>query len=480
MPKSQVIRQSYRFQLDPTPRQAELLGSFTGASRYWFNHGLSLVKERLDLRAAGEEHVDVPWSYKALCSVLAPLKDEICPWRREVVVGSQQAGLEALGRALQNFSRARRSGRRVGFPRYRAKGRCPESVIFQRPRIPDNRHVALDRRLGPLRSKERLTKLTRLLERDPKARIVRSTVTRRGDRWWISFSVERSPKRRRARRPRSVVGVDLGIASLATLSTGEQIANPEPLSKALRALRLAQRSLDRQRRANNPGNYLADGRVKPGPKTWRRSRRQLRTEARIRRLHERAANLRGEQAHRLTTRLTGEHGVIGAESLNVDGMLRNRRLARRISDAAWGMVLAQLHYKSAWAGGVLVAADTFYPSSKTCSGCGTAKAKLSLSERLFTCDHCGLVVDRDLNAARNLAMLAMRQAQAEGVSHPYLAPTEWERLNARGATDAEKRSRECLGRASATNSEGSRGGPPRMRGDPESTRLREKPALALG
>jgi putative transposase len=480
MPGRDLIRQSYRFELAPTAKQASLLGSFAGASRFWFNQGLALVKERLDRRAAGDRTVDVPWSYKSLCSVIAPLKDEICPWRREVVVGSQQAGLEALGRALQNFSRASRAGRRVGFPRYRAKGRCPESVIFQRPRVPDNRHVLLDRRLGPIRSRERLAKLTRLLDRDPRARIVRSTVSRRGERWWISFSVERSPKRRRARRPRSAIGVDLGLASLATLSTGETIANTKPLARSLRALRLAQRSVDRQRRANNPGNYLANGQVKPGANAWRRSRRQRQHEARIRRLHERVANLRREQAHRLTTRLTREHGAIGIESLNITGMLASRRLSRAIADAGWGQVVTQLRYKSAWAGALLIAADTFYPSSKTCSHCETAKAKLSLSERVFACDRCGLVLDRDVNAARNLAKLALRHAQAEGISNPYLAPTEGERLNARGATDPASGSREPLRRANAQNREGSRKGSPRARGGPESTRPRERLALALG
>jgi putative transposase len=109
MERSGRGQQAYRFELDPTSEQAELLGSFTGASRFWFNQGLRLVKERLDRRAAGEE-VRVPWSYKALCSAFRgdAIKDELAPWRAEVVTGSYQAGLEQLGRALQNFSAGRR------------------------------------------------------------------------------------------------------------------------------------------------------------------------------------------------------------------------------------------------------------------------------------------------------------------------------------------------------------------------------------
>jgi putative transposase len=177
MSRDAPIQQAYRFALALTPAQEAFLAACCGASRFWFNQGLALVKERLDQRAAGHD-VDVPWSYKGLCVAFrgAAVKDRLAPWRGEVVTGSYQAGLEALGKALQNFSKGRAAGRNVGFPRFRAKGRCHEAVIFQRPRLPDNRHVDLDRRLGPLKSKESLRKLTRLLASDPQGRVLRSTV----------------------------------------------------------------------------------------------------------------------------------------------------------------------------------------------------------------------------------------------------------------------------------------------------------------
>lgn len=428
-----LIQQAFRFALAPTPAQEEFLGSCCGASRFWFNQGLALVKERLDQRAAGQE-VDVPWSYKALCVAFRgnSIKDELAPWRSEVVTGSYQAGLEALGNALQNVSKARKAGRRVGFPRFRAKGRAHEAVIFQRPRLPDSRHVDLDRRLGPVRTKESLRKLTRLLGCDPQARILRSTVQHSNGGWFISFTVERSRKQRRARKPQAAVGIDLGLARLATLSTGEAFANAKPLADALRTLRRLQRRLDRQRRANNPGNYLTDGRVKPGSSVWTKSQRVVRTEQRIARLHERVANLRREQAHALTTQLTREFGVIGVETLQVRSMMANRRLARHIADVGWGTILTQLAYKASWSeGSILVAADRFYPSSKTCSDCGAVKAKLSLADRVFACDICDHHEDRDLNAARSLAVMAVRHAQAEGLQ-PYVARTGRFTRNARG------------------------------------------------
>jgi putative transposase len=438
MGESRLIEQAYRFALAPTREQERFLDACAGASRFFYNWGLGLVETRLRLRRAYGPSVAVPWSYKELCSEFAKVKDEVAPWRSQVVVGSQQAGLEALGAGLQRFLDRRRSGRRVGFPRYRRKGRCRESVIFQKPRIVDRRRVEFDRRLGPIRSRERFTKLLRLLERDEHARIKRATVQRRGSRWYVSFTVERSPKQRPVQRPDTVVGMDVGLRHLATLSTGERVENLRPLQANLRKLRRLQRRLDRQRRANNPDNYRPDGTVMPGRREWAKSRRMLRTEAAVGRLHERVANRRREQAHRLTTALTREYGLIAVETLNIAGMQHNRRLARHIADAGWGTVLAQLEYKTDWAGSRLERADRFYPSSKTCSGCGTVKAKLSLSERVFGCEACGLSLDRDENAARNLASLALAVAQAqEGSSAPFVAATGAETLNARGATDPE-------------------------------------------
>jgi hypothetical protein len=173
-------------------------------------------------------------------------------------------------------------------------------------------------------------------------------VQRTNGGWVISFTVQRSPKARRARRRVAVVGVDVGLARLATLSTGDQYANGRPLEAALRSLRRLQRQLDRQRRANNPGNYHPDGRTKKGCKNWVKSQSMGRTEQRIAQLHERVANLRREQAHQLTSALTREFGVIGVETLAVKNLMANRRLARHIADVGWGTVLGQLNYKTSW------------------------------------------------------------------------------------------------------------------------------------
>jgi putative transposase len=198
-----------------------------------------------------------------------------------------------------------------------------------------------------------------------------------------------------------VVGVDVGIRYLAVLSTGTIIANPRALERSLRKLRRLNRELHRRRP---------------------RSRRRNHTRRRLARVHARAANLRRDALHKLTTTLATQHGVVVIENLNLAGMVRNRRLARVLADVGLAELRRQLAYKTAWHGTRLLLADRFYPSSKTCSACGWVKAKLPLAERNFTCDACGLRIDRDLNAARNLASLA-----------EHVAQSGWETRNARGA-----------------------------------------------
>jgi putative transposase len=452
--KPELVEQSFRFVLAPVREQAPALDCWLGASRYWFNAGLAEVKDRLDRRAAGEEDVDLPWSYKRLCSVLnAAWRNERAPWQAELPCGTYMAGFEALGAALMNFSEGRKTGRRVGFPDFKRKGQCSESVFFQKPRVLDARWVEFTCAQGPVRTKERMTKLLRLLERDEQARITRATITRRGRHYYVSFTVKRSRalKLRHPKLPSHVVGADVGLARQATLSTGQVFANLRPLQANLRRLRRLQRHLDRQRRANNPGNYLPDGRVKPGARDWAKSRRMLETERLIARLHERIADQRRHAAHHLTTFLTRRYGVIGAETLNVKGMLANKRLARHISDVGWGLILKQLKYKTGWSeGSILALPDRFYPSSKKCSACGSVKTKLDLSERVFACDACGCVQDRDVNAGLNLAHVAETEAKVQGRTGLVIVTPPTARVG-RGATDLEKRRSRRGSQATATN-----------------------------
>jgi putative transposase len=383
-----TVHQAFRFALDPTPTQARRLHSHCGAARFAFNWGLALVKDRLDARQPDED-TKVPWTLPALRREWNQAKHEVAPWWAENSKEAYSSGLDALARALRNWSSARaapRPGRRVGFPRFKRKGRGPQACRFTTGPIrvePDRHHVTLPR-LGTIRTHESTRKLARRIEHGT-ARILSATVSCRAERWFVSFTVEvqRNPGVNGGRD--AVVGVDAGVRHLAVLSTGEVIENRRPGQSHLRKLRRLNRELARRR---------------PG------SRNREATRRRIACLHARMQHLRQDEMHKLTTRLAKQYDVVVVEQLNVAGMLRNGSLARAVADTSMAELRRLLGYKTSWYGSRLFVADPWFPSSKTCSTCGQVKAKLGLDERLFVCDSCGLRADRDLNAARNLAQLA--------------------------------------------------------------------------
>ncbi|MCG8920493.1 IS607 family element RNA-guided endonuclease TnpB [Actinokineospora sp. PR83] len=406
-----TVIQAFRFALDPTPGQESDLRSHCGGQRFAFNWGLALVKANLDQRAAEKTYgisdeqstPKVSWSAYSLRKDWNDAKGEAAPWWEENSKEAYASGVANLATALKNWNDSRtgkRRGPKIRFPRFKGR-RAGLSCRFTTGAFgltADRRHVRLPR-IGEVRTHESTRKLARHLERGT-ARIRSATLTHhRQGRWLCSFSVEITRADPPPTRPDSAVGVDLGIKSLAVLSTGEVIPNPRHLDVALRELRRLQRQAARR---TGP-----DRRTRRTPSNrWRRTR------ARIARLYAAVAAARRDGLHKLSTRLVRTHGAIVVEDLNVAGMTRNRRLARHIAGVGMGELRRQITYKAAWAGGRAHVADRWYPSSKICSDCGAVKAKLRLSERVFTCESCGFTLDRDLNAARNLAALITRETSS--------------------------------------------------------------------
>ncbi|MER5387650.1 IS607 family element RNA-guided endonuclease TnpB [Saccharopolyspora sp. NPDC002686] len=406
-----VTIQAYRFALDPNPSQEAALRSHCGAQRFAYNWGLNRIRANLEQRRA-EKSYGIPsekltplvnWSAYSLRKDWNTVKAEIAPWWPENSKEAYASGLANLATALANWDASRnnkRKGRPLGFPRCKGK-RSVLSCRFTTGSFGlvdrDRRHVKLPR-IGTVRTLESTRKLARHVDRGT-ARIRSATVSFRSGRWFVSFSVEIQRADPPSARPDSSVGVDLGVKSLAVLSTGEVIANPKHLEAAQRELCRLQRQAARR--------IGPDKRTKQKP-----SSRWCKTQARITRLHTQIANARRDGLHKLSTRLVREHGAIVIEDLNVAGMMRNRRLARDVAGVGMAELRRQVEYKAAWSGVKVHIADRWFPSSKTCSGCGVVKAKLRLSERTYHCHACGLVLDRDLNAARNLAALVEREASS--------------------------------------------------------------------
>mgnify|MGYP002753742662 FL=1 len=376
-----MVFEAVKVALDPTPAQERLLLSHAGAARFAFNAGLAHVKAGIDTGAKPE------WSYYALVRWWNANKDALAvnadgtPWWAENSKEAANTGLRSLASALSNWSKSRRGerrGRKVGFPKFKAKSKGAPRFAYTTGAFGliqgDPKALRLPK-IGRVHCLENVT------ERVGGARVLRMTVSRRAGRWYASLTVEREePAVRRAPKG-GAVGVDLGIKTLATLSDGTVIENPRPLRKAERRLKKAQKALSRKVKG---------------------SRRRAKARAKVARLHAHVANQRLDAIHKATTWLTKTYSYISVEDLNAAGMARNRRLAKAVSDAAFGEFRRQLEYKTARTGAQLHVIDRWYPSSKTCSKCGRVKAKLSLSERTYRCDGCGLVMDRDLNAAVNI------------------------------------------------------------------------------
>ena len=399
---------AYRYALAPTPAQERALRSHAGAARVAFNWGLARVKANLAQREAersygiAEEDLtpSVGWSLYSLRRDWNAAKDTVAPWWRECSKEAFNTGLDQLARALKNWGDSRkgkRKGRPVGFPRFRSKRKARPSVRFTTGAVRCEATHAVLPRIGRVKLHERADL--------GDARVLSAAVRYERGRWFASFTVEQDVTRPTPTRPQVAAGADLGIKTLAVVatSTGEtfEVPNPRHLAKALRKVRRLSRAVSRRR---GP-----DRRTRQAPSNrWRRA------DAARNRALGRVADQRRDSIHKLTTTLAATYGTVVVEDLHVAGMVRNHRLARHVADAGFAEIRRQITYKTAWHGGTLIVADRWFASSKTCSECGAVKAKLALSERQWTCTTCGTVLDRDVNAAVNLARLAGSTSDSNG------------------------------------------------------------------
>ncbi|MFE3321276.1 IS607 family element RNA-guided endonuclease TnpB [Nocardia sp. NPDC059195] len=411
--------QAYRFALDPTPTQERAIRSHCGAARFAHNHMLALVKSVIGQRAAERSYgvsddeltPALGWSLAALRKTWNARKGAVAPWWSQNSKEAYNSGLDGLARGLDAWSKSRagkRAGAEVGFPRFKSKHRAVNSVRFTTGAIrvtPDRHHVVLPV-LGTIHTHESTRKLARRAEAGA-ARILSATVKYEGGRWYCAFQVIVEGKQRSAHDAKPVypiVGIDVGVKDLLVVAAPdgteiERVVAPKPLTAAQTKLRVLQCKAARQQ-----GRWEQRTETRLDP-----SKRWLRTQYRISKAHARVANIRRHELHTATTRLARNHDVIVVEDLNVAGMCRGggtykRGLNRAISDAALGRIRTLLGYKTTWNQTRLVTADRWFPSTQTCSRC-QAKTKLALRDRVHHCRNGCPAIDRDTNAAINLARL---------------------------------------------------------------------------
>jgi putative transposase len=356
---------TFTYRLYPTKQQQRLLDQQLEECRWLYNHLLAERRDAWEQRQASLRYYDQATSLPALKAERAALADVHSQVLQNVAM--------RLDLAFKAFFRRVKAGETPGYPRFRGKGRY-DSLTF--PQVPVG--CRLDTETKRLRlANVGLVKviLHRPLEGTPKTATIRRSST---GKWYVCFSCECAEP---APLPATgqQVGIDVGLKTFATLSTGAEIANPRFFRHEEQALAKVQRRLSTAEKGTPE----------------RAKRRRV-----VARVHERVAWRRSDFAHQHSRRIVNNFDLIAVEDLAVNRMTHNHCLAKSISDAAWSQFATLLSYKAAWAGRKFVAVNPAY-TSQDCSRCGH-RQKLTLADRTYTCQCCGLVIDRDLNASLNI------------------------------------------------------------------------------
>ena len=357
-----MIQKAYKFRFYPKEDQSVILRKTIGCCRFVFNQGLELRKEMW-----ADDKTSV--SYYDTCQALTLWKSAPdFDFLQEVSSVPLQQSLRSLNDAFIRFFKGQN-----GHPKFKKKHHGGSATFVKTGFTFRNGEIKLAKMKDPLdiRWSRRLPKGA-----DP----IKVTISLdSADRWHLSILVEENIKP----LPESPhkIGIDLGLTHFATLSNGEKIDNPRVQKSKRTILRRLQKELSRR---------------KKGSRNWKKTR------MRVARLYTFVADKRRDFLHKLSTRLVRENQTVCVEDLNVKGMMKNRRLSKAIGDVGWGDFVQMLVYKAAWYGRELVKVDRWFPSSKLCSGCHYRMKELPLRIREWECPSCGVVHDRDKNAASNI------------------------------------------------------------------------------
>lgn len=372
------MERSYRFRLYPSPEQEDFFIRNFGCYRYVYNYFLAQRKREY------QENGKSPSRFQQ-DKRLTALKSEF-GWLQGVDATSLQASLQDLEKAYSNFFKKIKNGEKASYPKFKSKRdarqkyRTKQSNLSQGcPSIRvENGHVRLPK-IGHIKCK---------ISKEVTGRIISATVSRNpSGKYFVSLccsdvKIEPFPS------TGAVVGLDMGIKSFAVSSDGEKYHNHKYLEQSEKKLARLQRQLSRKSKG---------------------SKRRSRAKVKVAMLHEHIANQRNDTLHKLSTSLIRQYDVICLEDLVPKNMVRNRSLAKSISDASWGEFKRQLEYKARWYGKQIVTIDRFYPSSQICSSCGAKwSGTKDLSVRNWVCPECGVIHDRDYNAALNILNEGMR------------------------------------------------------------------------
>jgi len=360
-----------------------LLGNETtfGNAERWLNLCRHLYNAGLEQRISAYRGSRISLSCYSQMNELPELKVDFPEYRE---VGSQvlQDVLERLDRAYRSFFRRVRNGNgKAGFPRFKGRDRYDSFTLKQAGWRLDGRYFSI-RNVGRFK-----LRLSRPIEGDIKTVTIQRSPT---GHWYVCFSCDRVPERRLELSDKAI-GLDVGIKLFCVDSEGHRVENPAYFRESERLLRRRQRVLCRRVKGSQ----------------GRRSARVL-----VAKAHEKVRNQRMDFLHKVANYYIQNYGMICVENLNIRGMVKNRHLSKSISDAGWGAFIGLVEYKAEEAGRALIRIPRFEPSSKVCSECGAINQELTLSDRQWVCQSCGVLHDRDYNAAKNILRVGQALQEA--------------------------------------------------------------------
>jgi len=373
-----MINKTYKFRLFPTKEQEVLLNQHFGHSRWVYNHFLNERKEQYQADKKSDNY------YKQAATLTKLKKEEDTKWLKEVNSQTLQFALRSLDTAFLNFFRGN-----AQFPKFKSRKHKNTFTIPQFGKLENNK-IIIPKFKDGIKVK---------LHREVKGKIGKMNIIKTPTgKYYVSIfteqEVEELPKTNKQ------VGIDLGLKDFVITSDNKKFKNNRYTKKYAKQLKKAQQHLSRKQKGSNGFE---------------------KQKLKVAKIHEKIASCRLDTLHKVSRELVESYDLISIEDLNVKGMIKNHKLSKHIADASWGNFVTLLQYKCDWYGKELVKVNRFYPSSKSCYDCGWINQNLKLSDREWTCNSCGVIHDRDVNASRNVLKEGLK------ISGKGLASTKVER-----------------------------------------------------
>ena len=354
-----MINKTYKFRLSPTKEQEVFLNQHFGHSRWVYNHFLNERKEQYQADKKSDNY------YKQATTLTKLKKEEDTKWLKEVNSQTLQFALRSLDTAFLNFFRGN-----AQFPKFKSRKHKNTFTVPQFGKLEDGK-IILPKFKEGIKVK---------LHREVRGKIGKMSITKTPTgKYYVSIFTEQQiedlPKTNKQ------VGIDLGLKDFVITSDNKKFKNNRYTKKYAKQLKKAQQYLSRKQKGSNGFE---------------------KQKLKVAKIHEKIASCRLDTLHKVSKELVESYDLISVEDLNVKGMIKNHKLSKHIADASWGNFVTLLQYKCDWYGKELVKVNRFYPSSKTCGDCGWINQELKLSDREWTCESCGVVHDRDVNASCNI------------------------------------------------------------------------------